>query len=116
MSFEKTSCPTTPRASRGEFLKLAALSLGGLSLIIMRAEFTPGISKNRTAGTGSGGDGRAENATRPESPTLGVLYEDAVVPWLKETAGSKTAAIFNNQRWVETPDGYIYGTILAAGL
>ncbi len=45
----------------------------------------------------------------PDSQTVGVLYEDAVLPWLKEVSGVKPALIFNNQRWVETPQGYIYG-------
>ncbi len=48
----------------------------------------------------------------PESQTVGVLYEDAVVPWLHETAGVNPAYIFNNQRWVETPDGFIYSPYL----
>jgi lipoprotein-anchoring transpeptidase ErfK/SrfK len=45
----------------------------------------------------------------PDSQTMGVLYEDAVIPWIKEASGVKPALIFNNQRWVETPQGYIYG-------
>ena len=48
----------------------------------------------------------------PDSPTLGVLYEDAVLPWLGERSGVMPAYIFNNQRWVETPQGYIYGPYL----
>jgi lipoprotein-anchoring transpeptidase ErfK/SrfK len=55
--------------------------------------------------------GMVELKQRPdlESPTLGVLYEDAVLPWLREVSGAKPAFIFNNQRWVETPQGFIYG-------
>jgi lipoprotein-anchoring transpeptidase ErfK/SrfK len=48
-------------------------------------------------------------APDPNSATVGVLYEDAVLPWLKERAGTTPAYIFNNQRWVETPQGYLYG-------
>ncbi len=48
----------------------------------------------------------------PESPTLGVLYEDAVLPWLREISGVKPNYIFNSQRWVETPQGYIYAPYL----
>jgi lipoprotein-anchoring transpeptidase ErfK/SrfK len=99
--------------SRREFLKLAALSLGGLSFAYYHnglafAEFPKAERLGRVA------VGMVELKMRPDpdSPTLGVLYEDAVVPWLKETAGARTAAIFNNQRWVETPDGYIYGPYL----
>jgi len=57
---------------------------------------------------------RVEVKTRPDpdSATVKVLYEDTVVPWLNELSGEKFAYIFNNQRWVETPDGYIYGPYL----
>ena len=56
--------------------------------------------------------GKVELKKRPDesSATVGVLYEDAVVPWLKETVGSKP--YYFNQRWVETPDGYIYASYL----
>jgi lipoprotein-anchoring transpeptidase ErfK/SrfK len=48
----------------------------------------------------------------PDSQTLGTLYEDAVLPWVREVSGARPAFIFNNQRWVETPQGYIYGPYL----
>jgi hypothetical protein len=37
-----------------------------------------------------------------------VLYEDAVVPWIKEVIGVPNLNLGKNRRWVETPDGYIY--------
>jgi lipoprotein-anchoring transpeptidase ErfK/SrfK len=40
------------------------------------------------------------------SNNVGVLYEDAVVPWLSEAVGPKP--YYYTQRWVQTPDGYIY--------
>jgi lipoprotein-anchoring transpeptidase ErfK/SrfK len=42
------------------------------------------------------------------SPTIGVLYEDAVVPWLKEVVAKEPNYNYFNQKWIETPDGYIY--------
>lgn len=48
----------------------------------------------------------------PESEVVGLLYEDNVTPWLREISGSKPAYVFNNQRWVETPDGYVYAPYL----
>jgi lipoprotein-anchoring transpeptidase ErfK/SrfK len=45
-----------------------------------------------------------------ESSTVGVLYEDGVIPWLREVVGNKPYYI--NQRWVETPDGFIYAPYL----
>jgi hypothetical protein len=45
---------------------------------------------------------------RPDhsSDTVGVLYEDSVVPWLRETVGFRPFR--NNQRYVEIPDGYVW--------
>jgi lipoprotein-anchoring transpeptidase ErfK/SrfK len=101
--------------SRRDFLKLAALSLGGVSLrglnlpgwesLLALPEFPSAEHLGRVA------VGMVELKQRPDldSPTLGVLYEDAVLPWLREVSGAKPAFIFNNQRWVETPQGFIYG-------
>lgn len=103
------------RVSRRDFLKLAAFGLGGLSLrglplpgwqsTLALPEFPSAERLGRVA------VGMVELKQRPdmESPTLGVLYEDAILPWLREVPGAKPAYIFNNQRWVETPQGFIYG-------
>jgi lipoprotein-anchoring transpeptidase ErfK/SrfK len=99
--------------SRREFVKLAALSLGGLSFNYYRNGLAlPEFPKAERLGRVAVGMVELKMRPDPDSPTLGVLYEDAVIPWLKEIAGARTAAIFNNQRWVETPDGYIYGPYL----
>ncbi len=49
---------------------------------------------------------------RPDiaSETLSVLYEDAVVAWLRERAGSYP--IWMNQRWVEIEAGYVWAGYL----
>ncbi len=107
--------PQQSGLSRREFLKLAALGLGGLSL---RRMHLPGLESRpalpdfpAAEHLGRVAVGMVELKQRPdpESPTLGVLYEDAVLPWLREVSGSRPAYIFNNQRWVETPQGFIYG-------
>ena len=41
-----------------------------------------------------------------ESPNVGTYYEDTVVPWVREVVGPWPYR--NNQRWIETPDGYIW--------
>lgn len=96
-------------------MKIAALGLGSLSLrgmpfpgwksSLRLPEFPSAERLGRVA------VGMVELKQRPDmdSPTLGVLYEDAVLPWLRETPGARPAYIFNNQRWVETPQGFIYG-------
>jgi hypothetical protein len=56
--------------------------------------------------------GKAEIKARPDidSPTVSELYEDAVVAWLREVVGRNPYR--TNQRWVETPDGYIWSPYL----
>jgi hypothetical protein len=41
---------------------------------------------------------------------VGFLYEDAVVPWLREVVGSNPFRYV--QRFVETPDGYVWSPLL----
>jgi lipoprotein-anchoring transpeptidase ErfK/SrfK len=111
MPFLKTSFPRT--LSRRDFLKLAALSLGGLGLRPWQKLLTlPEFPEYERLGRVS--KGRVEVKARPnhDSSTIAVLYEDAVVPWLREVIGDAPSWVFSNQRWVETPQGYIYGPLL----
>jgi hypothetical protein len=97
--------------SRRSFIKLAALSAGGLLALprfqaAAQAEFPQAERLGRVC------VGKVDLKARPDesSQTVGVLYEDAVQPWLREVVGKKPYYI--NQRWVETPLGYIYGAYL----
>ena len=45
-----------------------------------------------------------------DSPTMKELFEDDVVVWQRECVGSRP--LWNDQRYVETPDGYIYAANL----
>lgn len=99
--------------SRREFLKLAAAGLSGLYLKPwMLPQSLPDFPQADRLGRVAGGLVELKAQPDPDSQTLGVLYEDAVVPWIREITGAKPAYIFNNQRWVETPEGYIYGPYL----
>ncbi|MBN1146816.1 MAG: L,D-transpeptidase family protein [Anaerolineales bacterium] len=108
--------------SRRDFLKLAALGSGALALRPWapwlahepwaRSLALPDFPEAERLGRVAVGMVELKLRPDPESQTLGVLYEDAVLPWLRETAGARPAYIFNNQRWVETPQGYIYGPYL----
>jgi lipoprotein-anchoring transpeptidase ErfK/SrfK len=97
--------------SRRAFLKIASLSLGGLALrpfggLFALPDFPQGDRLGRVNA------GKVELKARPDadSQTQGELFEDAVVPWLREVAG--TNVYRDNQRWVETPDGYIWSPYL----
>lgn len=93
--------------TRRDFLKVAALGLGGLSLrpfgsLFRVADFPDYPRLGRVL------DGRVLVKARPDidSPDVGVLFEDDIVPWLREGVGSRP--MWHSQRFVETPDGYIY--------
>jgi hypothetical protein len=93
--------------TRRDFLKIASLGLGALGLrpwqgLISPANFPEAERLGRVVA------GKGEIKIRPDagSQTVGVLYEDDVIPWLRETTGPQPYRV--NQRWVETPDGYIW--------
>lgn len=97
--------------SRRAFLRAAALGVGGLSI-------RPGMWVAEEPIVSDGGRlGRvcvpkADLRARPsiESETVGQVNEDAVVEWLRERTGSYPFR--NNQRWVETPDGYLWSAVV----
>jgi hypothetical protein len=93
--------------NRRAFLKLAALGLGGLALRPLGRRYSlpefPAFDR-----LGRIVSGRIDLKQRPdvESATVGSLFEDAVFPWIREVVGSHPFR--HNQRWVETPDGYVW--------
>jgi len=99
--------------SRRDFLKLAALGLGGLyarslSRLAVLPEFPQADLLGRVT------KGMLEVKARPnlDSQTVEVLYEDYVIPWVRELVGEAPSYVFNNQRWVETSNGYVYSPLL----
>jgi lipoprotein-anchoring transpeptidase ErfK/SrfK len=96
---------------RREFLKVGMISLGGLA-------FGPWVSSLYSLGDFPVSDrlgrcvGKVDVKARPdyESETIEVLYDDTVVPWLNEKVGYWPMR--NNQRFVETPQGYIWASYL----
>jgi lipoprotein-anchoring transpeptidase ErfK/SrfK len=97
--------------SRRNFIKLTGYGMGGLFLNPFLPKY-PLIEFPNYDRLGRVCVGKVEIKNRPDesSDSVGVLYEDAVVPWLKEVVGPKPYYI--NQRWVETPDGFIYAPYL----
>ena len=98
--------------SRREFLKLATLSLGGLALRPWQAKLfkIQDFPKYERLGRVCVGKVDVKSAPDESAETTGILYEDAVVPWLREKIGRWPWR--NNQRFVETPDGYIWSPYL----
>lgn len=98
------------RINRREFFKIAGIGLGGIAFNpgkrfpSLFADFTEEKLGRICVGMVEVKAEPAEN-----SVTVKNLYEDAVLPWKQEIVGKIPNYVFNNQRWVETPDGYIYG-------
>ena len=95
------------KLSRRDFLKLAGLGAGTLALRPFQP--TPQTDFPQGDPLGRVTVGKVDVFSRPDagSQILGALYEDNVVPWIKEVVGPMPGRI--NQRWVETPYGYVWG-------
>lgn len=94
--------------NRRSFLKLAALGLG--SLAFRQWGSYPSLSEFPAHERLGRAFAKVELKAKPDidSQTVGVLYDDAVVPWLKEVVGTNPYRY--KQRWVETPDGFIWAS------
>jgi lipoprotein-anchoring transpeptidase ErfK/SrfK len=107
------------KLTRRDFIKLTALGFGSLALS-SRGGWMPAIAASgipdfpdySRLGRVTRGMLELKAQPDPESETVGVVYEDAVLPWLQEVVGIKPSFNFNNQKWVETPDGFAYGALL----
>ncbi len=114
-----------PPISRRDFMKFGLLSVGSLALDSFQRRFplepdftvTPTLPRFQQVIEFPQAErlGRAcatleiKSRPDPESETLGYAYEDYVLPWVRETVGYQPNYVFSNQKWVETPEGYIYG-------
>ena len=94
---------------RRDFLRLAGLSVTALALRPwqywreVQAQWPESDKMGRVC------QGRVDIRKSPyaDSESLKVIYDDAVVPWLREVVGEAPGG-YGSARWVETPDGYIY--------
>ena len=96
-----------PLLTRRDFLKLAALGAGALAYRPFAKFALPEFPEAEKLGRIA--VGRMDVFATPDgarSP-IGALYEDNVVPWIREVVGSMPGRI--NQRFVETPNGFVWG-------
>lgn len=94
--------------SRRDFLKLVGGTAGYLALrpfsrVLPLPEFPQGERLGRLVATLD-----LASVPRADYPSVGRLYPDTVVPWLRETVAQSNDPQVINQRWVETPQGYLY--------
>jgi len=98
------------RISRSEFLRLSATGLGFLSTASLRRLFV--LIDFPEADRLGRAFNKVEVKSRPdfEAPSVDILYDDEVVPWLREVSGWHPYRY--KQRWVETPQGYVWASDL----
>ncbi len=99
--------------SRRDFLKIAALGVGSLAFRPMLRALPQAPVFPQADRLGRVCVGKVDLRLTPsvDSASAGVLYEDAVLPWLREVVGDVPQGRVN-RRWVETPQGYIYAPSL----
>ncbi len=102
---------SSPALNRRSFLKLTALGLGSLAFRpLTNIQLLPAFPVGDLLGRANVGKVDVKVLPDIDSQTVGTLFEDAIVPWLRELVGKNTFR--TNQRWVETPDGYIWSPYL----
>jgi hypothetical protein len=97
--------------TRREFLKDSMLGLGSIAFLPFK-RLMPLSQFPQAERLGRVTVGMAEVKVKPDadSNTVDKVYEDAVFPWLREVVGRRPFR--RNQRWVETPQGYIWSSYL----
>lgn len=114
--------------SRREFLKLSALALGGAALtgrqsagsmfrgLNLLQEDTPNFPEGQLLGRMCVGEPGA-NVPMMSEPSVYAnevrkVYFDEVFQWNREVIADQVDGYKINQKWVETPEGYIYADYL----
>jgi len=94
--------------SRKDFIHTAALAAGAGLLPGRKTFFQESFPDNEMLGRITVGMVDIKPKPDYDAPNIGTYYEDAVVPWYREVIGPWPFR--NNQRWVETDLGYVWGT------
>jgi hypothetical protein len=97
----------TSRISRRDVLKLAGLGLGAVAFAPYRKQKTLDFPKADYLGRVLGA---VDVRSKPgfDATVVGRFYEDEIVEWNREVVSATRDLYVLNQRWVETPYGYIY--------
>ncbi|MEW5939122.1 MAG: L,D-transpeptidase [Chloroflexota bacterium] len=100
------------RNSRRDFLKRAGLGLGALALAPMDKLPSPQFPTAERLGRLAFGSAEAHSKPDINSPIVTQIYRDTVVEWIRETVAATMDRNVINQRWIETPYGYLYAPLI----
>ncbi len=98
--------------SRRDFLKLVGGTAGLMALkpysrVLTLPEWPQGKRLGRNC---TGGVIPIKSSPNDNDTTLKEVYEDTIFEWNREVVGRRD--FYVNQRWVETPEGYVYSSYL----
>ena len=96
--------------SRRNFIKLFGVGLAGMG-VYPKLHFNTQVEfpdYERLGRVCIIGRVEIKSAPNESSQTVGVIYEDAVIPWLRDVVAKEPNFNYFNQRWLETLDGYIF--------
>jgi len=102
------------RLSRRNFIKLMGVGLASMS-IKPRFDFSHAVNFPDSERLGRVCIiGRVDVKSLPyeASETVDEIYEDAVIPWLREVVAKEPNYNYFNQRWVETTNGFVYAPFI----
>lgn len=107
MSMGKQNSESPSSITRRTFLKETVLGSASLIFFPLKTLRSPmQFPQSERLGRVTGGMVEVKARPNADSATVAKVYEDAVVPWLREVVGRRPYR--RNQRWVETPQGYIW--------
>ncbi len=93
--------------SRREFLQVASLGIGAVVFQpFLRSQTFSGYTETQPLGRIIGGNVPIKIRPDIDSQDVGYLVDDDIVTWLREVVGKRP--LWYSQKFVETPDGYIY--------
>jgi L,D-transpeptidase catalytic domain len=99
--------------SRRDFLKLAGLGAGTLAFgPLARGLYLPEFPASERLGRNCVGKIPVKARPYVYADTVKEVYEDTIFPWLREVNADSPDPNRIIQRWVETPDGYVYSPYL----
>ncbi|MCJ7694297.1 MAG: L,D-transpeptidase [Anaerolineaceae bacterium] len=102
--------------SRRKFIKLTGLAMGALifpkwsSDILQPQQQIPSAERlGRICAGEAGAQFEVKSEPYWNAPSTGIVWRDEVVEWKRDVVAKQLDYNRYNQKWVETPKGYIYG-------
>lgn len=105
--------------TRRDFLKLSGLALGALALpkwadpmLKPKQQFSQSARLGRICQGEEGAWFHMRTKPNVNAPSAGIVWRDDIIEWKREVIANQFDYNMFNQKWVETPNGYIYAPLV----